>query len=434
MTVQDNTFDDLMADPEVASAIEVITTAAQADGVALTGKDGLLGELIKKAVEAAMTSEMTAHLGYAKHAAAGRGSGNSRNGTSATTVQSTAGPIEVDRPRDREGTFDSAIVPKGTRRLDEFDDMVLSLYAKGLSVRDIAEHLEATYGAQLSHETISNITDAIVGEVKQWRNRPLDAVYPIMYIDAIRLRIRDGGQVHNKACHLAVGVDIDGRKRVLGMWIENNEGAKFWAGVLTELRNRGVRDVLIVCCDGLVGLPEAIAATWPQAKVQTCVVHLIRNAMRYASWKDRKAIATMLRPIYTAPTLQAAEMAMDAFADSEPGRKCPAAVDTFRRAWQEFIPFLELPEEIRRVVYTTNAIESINYQLRKVTKARGQFPGDDAAYKLLYLAIRDIEGRTKHRGGGRKKTLLTRGAGTHHWTAALNQFALHFPHRLDAAQ
>src|SRR5690606_30845335 len=219
--------------------------------------------------------------------------------------------------------------------------------------------------------------------------RPLEEVYPILYIDAIRIRVRDGGQVRIKACHLVVGVDMDGRKRVLGMWIEATEGAKIWAGVLTELRNRGVRDVLIVCCDGLTGLPDAITATWPKAVVQTCVVHLIRNAMRFASWKDRKAIATMLRPIYTAPTLEAAEQALGAFEDSNPGKACPAAVEVMKRAWDEFIPFLELPEEIRRVVYTTNAIESMNFQLRKVTKNRGQFPSDEAAYKLLYLAICD---------------------------------------------
>jgi putative transposase len=299
--------------------------------------------------------------------------------------------------------------------------------------RDIAEHLQITYGAKISHETIANITDAINEQVKQWRNRPLDEVYPIMYLDAIRLRIRDGGAVRVKSCHLAVGVDIGGRKRVLGMWIEQTEGAKFWAGVLTELRNRGIRDVLIVCCDGLTGLPEAIAATWPNATVQTCVVHLIRNCMRYASWQDRKAIAALLRPIYTAPTLEAAEQALEAFADSEAGRRCPAAVDAWRRAWEEFIPFLQFPVEIRRVVYTTNAIESLNYQLRKVTKNRGQFPSDDAAYKLLYLAICDIEVRTTSRGGGRKKTLLQRGASSQHWTEALNHFALIYPGRLPQA-
>jgi putative transposase len=383
--------------------IDRIIEQAQAEGLQLTGQGGLLGGMIKKAVESAMNAEMTAHLGYERYAAEGRGSGNSRNGTTTSTVHTNAGPVELDKPRDRNGSFESKVVPKGTRRLTEFDDMVLSLFAKGMTTRDIAEHLEITYGADVSHETIANITDAINETVKEWRNRPLEEVYPIVYIDAIRLRIRDGGQVRIKACHLAVGVDLEGRKRVLGMWIEATEGAKFWAGVLTELRNRGVRDVLIVCCDGLTGLPEAITATWPKAKVQTCVVHLIRNAMRYASWKDRKAIAAMLRPIYTAPTLEAAEQALDAFADSDPGRRCPAAVQVIRRAWEEFIPFLELPEEIRRVVYTTNAIESMNYQLRKVTKNRGQFPNDQAAYKLLNLAICDIEARTTARGGNKKR-------------------------------
>jgi putative transposase len=410
--------------------VDRIIAQAQAEGLQLTGREGLLGGMIKKAVESAMNAEMTDHLGYERYAAEGRGSGNARNGTTTSTVHTNVGPVELDKPRDRNGEFDSTVVPKGTRRLGEFDDMILSLFAKGMTTRDIAEHLQVTYDAKISHETVANITDAINDTVKQWRNRPLEEVYPILFIDAIRLRVRAGGQVKVKACHLAVGVDMDGRKRVLGMWIEATEGAKFWAGVLTELRNRGIGDVLIVCCDGLTGLPDAIAATWPKAKVQTCVVHLIRNAMRYASWKDRKGIATMLRPIYTAPTLQAAEQALDAFADSEAGKRCPAAVEVIRRAWEEFIPFLELPAEIRRVVYTTNAIESMNYQLRKVTKNRGQFPSDDAAYKILYLAICDIEARTTSRGGGREKKLLMRGAASQHWTAALNQFALHFPGRL----
>jgi putative transposase len=413
-------------DEDVARIIE----RAQAEGLALTGEGGLLPGMIKRAVEAAMNVEMTDHLGYERYAADGRGSGNSRNGTASSTVQTTAGPVGLDKPRDRNGDFDSVVVPKGTRRMTEFDDMVLSLFAKGMTDRDIAEHLEITYGAKISHETVANITDAVNEQVKEWRNRPLEELYPILYIDAIRLRIRDGGSVRVKACHLAIGVDLEGRKRVLGMWIEHNEGAKFWAGVLTELRNRGIRDVLIVCCDGLSGLPEAITATWPHATVQTCVVHLIRNCMRYASWKDRKAIAAMLRPIYTAPTLQAAEQALDAFADSDVGRRCPAAVDAWRRAWEEFVPFLELPLPIRRVVYTTNAIESYNYQLRKVSKNRGQFPSDDAAYKLLYLAICDIEVRTTSRGGNREKKLLQRGASSQHWNEALNHFALIYPGRL----
>ncbi len=413
-------------DVEIARIIE----QAQVQGLQLTGAGGLLPGMIKQAVEAAMGAEMTDHLGYDRYAVEGRGTGNSRNGYKPTTVHTNAGPVEVDRPRDRNGEFESVVLPKGVRRLNEFDDMVLSLYAKGMTTRDISEHLKLIYDTDVSHETVANITDAINETVKEWRNRPLDEVYPIIYIDAIRLRIRDGGQVRIKACHIGVGVDMEGRKRVLGMWIEANEGATFWAGVVTEIRNRGVRDVLIVCCDGLKGLPEAIEATWPQAKVQTCVVHLIRNSMRYASWKDRKVVAAALRPIYTALTLEAAEQALEAFADSGVGQRCPAAVDAWRRAWQEFIPFLEFPAEIRRVIYTTNAIESMNYQLRKVTKTRGQFPTDEAAYKLLYLAICDIESRTTSRGGGKKKTLLMRGASSQYWTAALNYFALQFPGRL----
>jgi putative transposase len=413
-------------DAEIARVID----KAQAEGLQLTGEGGLLPGMIKQAVEAAMHVEMADHLGYDRYAVEGRGSGNSRNGTAGKTVQTNAGQVGLDVPRDRNGDFDSVVVPKGIRRLSEFDDMVLSLYAKGMTTRDIAEHLKATYGASVSHETVANITDAINEQVKSWRNRPLEEVYPILYIDAIRLRIRDGGQVRVRSCHLAVGVDLEGRKRILGMWIAQVEGAKFWAGVLTELRNRGIRDVLIVCCDGLTGLPEAVGDTWPNATVQTCVVHLIRNCMRYASWKDRKAIATALRPIYTAATLEAAEQALEAFAGSDVGKRCPAAVDAWRRAWQEFIPFLELPVPIRKVVYTTNAIESINYQLRKVTKTRGQFPSDDAAYKLLFLAICDVEARTTHRGGGREKKLLQRGASSQHWTEALNHFALIYPGRL----
>lgn len=413
-------------DEQIARIIE----QAQAQGLQLTGEGGLLPDIIKQAVEAALQAEMSDHLGYDRHAAEGRGSGNSRNGTTGKTIQTTAGPVPLDVPRDRNGTFDPVTVPKGVRRLTDFDDMIMSLFAKGMTTRDIAEHLAVTYGASVSHETIANITDAINEVVKEWRARPLDEVYPIMYIDAIRLRIRDGGAVRIKACHLAIGVDVDGVKRVLGMWIEQAEGARFWTGVLTELRNRGVRDVLIVCCDGLTGLPDAIAAVWPQAIVQTCVVHLIRNSLRYASWKDRKAIAAELRPIYTAATVEAAEQALEAFAASEVGGRSPAVVDAWRRAWTEFIPFLDLPPEIRRVVYTTNAIESMNYQLRKVTKTRGQFPNDDAAYKLIYLGICDIEDRTTSRGGKPKNPSITqRGSGTHGWKNALNHFAIIYPGR-----
>ena len=414
---------------EVARLVE----QAQFEGVQLTGEGGLLPDMIKQAVEAALQGEMTAHLGYERYAAEGRRSGNSRNGSTGKTVQTAAGTAEVSVPRDRAGTFEPVTVPKGTRRFTEFDDMVIALYAKGLTTRDIAEWLEQTYGAKISHETVANITDSVNELVKTWRSRPLDEVYPIVYIDAIRVRVRDAGAVRIKACHLAIGVDLEGRKRVLGLWIEQSEGARFWLGVLTELRNRGIRDVLIVCCDGLTGLPEVIGQIWPQAVVQTCVVHLIRNSMRYASWQDRKAIAAALRPIYTAATVEAAEQALADFAGSSIGRRCPAVVDVWRRAWTEFVPFLDLPPEIRRVVYTTNAIESINYQLRKVSKTRGQFPSDDAVYKILYLAVCDIETRDKSRGGdAKKKTILSRGSTTQGWTAALNQFEIIFPGRLPA--
>jgi putative transposase len=426
MTTMTNPEDGERVDAQIARIIE----QAQAEGLQLTGAGGLLPDMIKQAVEAALAVEMADHLGYEKHAAEGRGSGNSRNGSTGKTVQTTAGPVQLDVPRDRNGDFDPVTVPKGTRRLTDFDDMIISLYAKGMTTRDIAEHLKATYGAAVSHETIANITDAINEQVREWRNRPLDEVYPIVYIDAIRLRIRDGGAVRIKACHLAVGVDVDGVKRVLGMWIEANEGARFWAGVLTQLRNRGIRDVLIVCCDGLPGLPDAVAAAWPKAIVQTCVVHLIRNSMRYAAWKDRKSIAACLRPIYTAATAEAAEAALEAFAASDIGQRSPAVVDAWRRSWNDFTPFLDLPAEIRRVVYTTNAIESINYQLRKVSKTRGQLPNDDAAYKLLYLAVCDIELRTTSRGGTKEKKLLQRGSNTQHWKDALNHFAIIYPGRL----
>ena len=422
---------DVSAPPPVDEQIARIIEQAQEQGLQLTGEGGLLPDMIKAAVEAALRAEMADHLGYDRHDRVGRGSGNSRNGLTAKTVQTTAGPVGLEVLRDRNGTFDPVTVPKGVRRLNDFDDMIMSLFAKGMTTRDIAEHLKVTYGAAVSHETIANITDAINEVVKEWRARPLDEVYPIMYIDAIRLRIRDGGAVRMKACHIAIGVDIDGVKRVLGMWIEQTEGARFWAGVLTELRNRGVKDVLIVCCDGLTGLPDAIATAWPKAIVQTCVVHLIRDSMRYATWKDRKVIAAGLRPIYTAATAQAAEQALEAFAVSAVGARNPAVADVWRRSWNEFIPFLDLPPEIRRVIYTTNAIESMNYQLHKVKKTRGQFPNDEAAYKLLYLGICDIENRTISRGGKPKNPSVTqRGSNTVGWKTALNHFAIIYPGRL----
>jgi putative transposase len=334
-------------------------------------------------------------------------------------VLTTAGPVQIVVPRDRDGSFAPQIVPKRQRRLGQLDEAILSLYARGMTTRDIRDHLREVYDTQVSHETVANVTDVVADEVRNWQNRPVDDVYPIVYVDAIRIKIRDSGTVANKAAHLVVGVDVDGFKHILGIWIQENEGAKFWLRVLTDLRQRGLRDVLIVCCDGLSGLPDAIAATWPDAVVQTCVVHLLRNSMRYVSYDDRKKIAAALRPIYTAVNADAAEAALAAF-DQAHGRKYPGIVATWQRAWTEFVPFLAFDTEIRKIIYTTNLIESINYQLRKITKTRGHFPTDDAALKLLYLGIRNI---SRQRGGDT-------GTGTLGWKKALNALAIHFPARL----
>ena len=317
--------------------------------------------------------------------------------------------------------------------------MIISLYAGGMTVRDIQHHLARTLGTELSHETIANVTDAVLEQVTAWQSRPLEEIYPIIYLDALVVKVRDGHQVRNRAGHIAVGVDLDGVKHVLGIWVQANEGAKFWAGVCAELRNRGVRDVLIVCCDGLTGFPEAIEATWPHTTVQTCVIHLIRAAMRFVSYNDRKAVAAALRPIYTASTVEAAETELITFADSLWGKKYPAAVATWENAWQRFIPFLAFPPEVRRIVYTTNAIESLNYQLRKIIKNRGHFPNDTAVVKLLWLAIRDIEDkrarqRAKEKGaprGTRKAPgKLVEGATIQGWKPALNALAMAYPDRL----
>ena len=370
---------------------------------------------------------------------AGRGSPNSRNGSTPKRVQTEAGSVRLDTPRDRAGSFEPRLVPKGQRRLGGLDDMIVSLYAGGMTVRDIQHHLARTLGTELSPDTISKITDAVLDEVKAWQARPLDEIYPIVYLDALVVKVRDGHQVRNKAAHLAVGVDLDGAKHVLGIWVQTSEGAKFWAGVCAELANRGVRDILIVCCDGLTGLPEAIEATWPRTTVQTCVVHLIRASLRYASYTDRKKLAAALRPIYTAPTVDAAEDALLEFADSELGRRLKGAVLTWQNAWERFIPFLAFPPEVRRIIYTTNSIESLNYQLRKIIKNRGHFPNDDAVIKLLWLAIRDIEdkrARARDKDKGKPATQrtapgrLVEGATVQGWKQALNALALAYPERL----
>ncbi|WP_297722611.1 IS256 family transposase [uncultured Mobiluncus sp.] len=407
----------------------------------LTGEGGFIPSMIKAVLERALQAELSSHLGYEKNEAAGRGSGNSRNATSPKTLITEAGLVSLGVPRDRNGVFAPRLVPKGMRRTGGLDDMIISLYAGGMTVREIGHHLEATFDTQISHETISNITDQVLDEVRVWQDRPLDAFYPVMYLDAISVKIKDGGKVVNKAVHIALGVDMDGIKHVLGTWVQPEEGAAFWAGVCANLANRGVRDVLVVATDGLSGFPEAVEATWPNAIIQTCVVHLIRASMRFVAYKDRKVVARGLRSIYTAPSEEAALEALEAFAESDLGRKYPPTVTTWQRAWERFIPFLDLAPMVRRVIYTTNAIESFNYQLRKISKNRGHFPNEEAAVKLLWLAIINIEekrAREREKEKGRKrgenrkaKGYLMEGQMTTNWKQALTQLAAAFPDRME---
>lgn len=420
--------------------LDAMLDRVRADGLQLTGPGGFLGQLVKAVLERGLEAELRQHLGYPRHAAEGRG-GNSRNGRTTKTVTTEVGPVEIRVPRDRAGTFTPMLVPKRARRLGGLSDVIISLYAGGMTVRDISHHLQRVSGSEVSPDTISTITDEVLDEVKAWQHRPLDEVYPIIYVDAIVVKIRDGAQVRNKACYLVVGVDCDGVKHVLGIWVATTEGAKFWMQVCTELRNRGVRDVLIACCDGLTGLPEAIEAVWEHTTVQTCVVHLVRSAMKYVSYRDRRAVAAALREVYTAPTADAAESALLAFADSPLGRRYRAAVGVWERAWERFVPFLAFPIEIRKIIYTTNAIESFNYQIRKIIKNRGHFPTDDAAVKLIWLAIADIEDkRARQRAAETGKPRNTRtapgrlveGAGVGGWRKALNALENFFPDRIPA--
>jgi putative transposase len=423
-----------------AGFIDDLMSQVDQGGVQLTGEGGFLPELVKRVLEAGLQAELTDHLGYERHDRAGRGSGNSRNGVTSKRLGTEVGDIDLATPRDRNSSFEPRLVPKGERRVGGLSDMIVSLYAGGMTIRDIQAHLERTLGTELSHETISNITDAVAEEVKAWQARPLDPVYPIVYMDALMVKVRDGHAVRNKAAHIAVGVDSDGIKHVLGIWVQTSEGAKFWAGVLAELRNRGVQDVLIACVDGLTGFPEAIEATWPHTVVQTCVVHLIRASMRFIGYNDRRAVAAALRPIYTAPTAQAAAQELDVFEGSIWGKKYPATVRVWRDAWERFIPFLEFPPEVRKIIYTTNSIESLNYQLRKIIKNRGHFPNDEAVVKLLWLAIRDIEdkrARERARQAGRPKNersvppKLVEGGLVQGWNAAYGALSIAFPGRLD---
>ena len=421
--------------------LDRLMAACDERGVTLTGEGGFLPEMIKAVLERGMDAKLSDHLGYERGDRAGHGSGNSRNGTTPKNVATEVGDVDLDQPRDRNSSFASALVPKGVRHLGGLEDMIISLYAGGMTIRDIQHHLAATLGTQLSHETISNVTDAVLDEVHAWQSRPLEAFYPVIYLDALQVKIRDGAQVSGRAAHIAVGVDLDGIKHVLGIWIQATEGAKFWTSVCAELANRGVRDVLIVCCDGLTGFPQAIEGTWPKAMVQTCVVHLIRASMRFVSYTDRKAVAAGLRPIYTAPTEDAALVALDEFTQSPLGRKYPAAVTTWVKAWERFTPFLAFGPALRKVIYTTNSIESLNYQLRKIIKNRGHFPSDTAAIKLLWLAITNIEDkrareRAKEAGlpkGHPRKApgKLVEGSTIQGWKAALGELALIYPERIN---
>ena len=405
-------------------AIDRILADAEASDTPLDGADGLLNQMTRAFLERALGVEMDDHLGYEKGDRAGRGSPNSRNGSYGKTVTTNSGPVRISVPRDRNGEFEPKIVPKGQRRLGQIDDMILSLYARGMTTRDIRAHLQEVYGANASPELISRITDVVTDEIPEWQNRPLDSLYVIFYIDALMVKIRTEGVVCKRPVYIVTGVDVEGYKHVLGMWIGPSEGESkaYWLTVLTELRNRGVDDVLIVCCDGLTGLPDAITTVWSKAEVQTCVIHLIRNSMKYVSYSDRKAVAAALKPIYCAVNEQAAKAALEKLR-SEWGRRYPGMLAAWERAWEEFIPFLKYPKEIRKVVYTTNAIESLNFQLRKIIKNRGHFPTEESAFKLLYLGIRNITGRHIDGGG-------TRGTGTYGWKNALNHFAVVFADRL----
>jgi transposase-like protein len=409
-------------------------------GEPLTGHEGLLKGMLKASLERGLEAELSDHVGYERGDPDAAMFPNSRNGTFPKTVASEIGDVELAVPRDRNGTFIPMLVPKGARRLDGLDAMIISLYAGGMTIRDIAHHLVSTFGTELSHETISKIVDAISDEVLAWQQRPLEALYPVLYLDAIIVKVRDGGHVRNKAAYIAIGVDMDGIKHVLGIWVQTTEGAKFWASVCAELANRGVRDVLIVCCDGLTGFPEAIAATWPEATVQTCVVHLIRAAMRFVNYTDRKAVAAALKPIYTAANADNAMLELEAFEMTALGKKYPSTIKAFRDAWERFTPFLAFPPALRRVIYTTNSIESLNYQLRKVTKNRGHFPNDLAVVKLLWLAICNIEDkrarqRAKERGlpaaQRRAPGRLVEGQVITNWKQALEQLALVYPDRIN---
>jgi len=420
----------------------------EAGGLRLTGAGSMLGEMVAAVLERALQAELAAHLGYGRHDAAGNGSGNSRNGHIAKTVQTGVGPVPLQVPRDRDGSFEPLLIPKRSGRIaGGLDDMVISLYAHGMSVRDIVHHLEQVYGTQLSAETVSRITDGVLEEVRAWQSRPLDPVYAAVFLDAIMVKVRDNQVVSNKPAYIALGVDGDGEKHVLGIWLAKTpleiatagEAASFWRSVMNDLRNRGVRDILIACCDGLTGFADAIRSAFPATVVQRCVVHLVRNALRPVARREASQVAAELRKIYTAKDADAALDALAEFSASRWGIRYPQAAKVFEDAWEDFTPFLAFGPATRKLLYTTNSIESLNYQLRKVTKARGHFPNDESAVKLLWLAIINIEDkRAREREARRAQTgkrsdqpaKLVEGQRVMGWRDALNELDQAYPERL----
>ena len=371
---------------------------------------------LKKAlIERALAGELTHHLGYPSGAARPDEEGNHRTGASAKTIQTDDGPLRIEVARDRTGSFEPLLIPKHERRFTGFDDKVVAMYARGMTVREIQGFLAEQYGCEVSPEFISSVTDAVMAEVTAWQGRPLEPMYPVVFFDALRVKIREDAVVRNKAIYLALGVLPDGTRDILGIWIENTEGAKFWMKVFNDLKTRGVQDILIAVTDGLKGMPEALGAVFPATTLQTCIVHLIRGGLDFASWKDRKALAAAIKPIYTAVSAEAAEAELDAFAAGPWGQRFPTVVSAWRRAWDKVIPFFAFPPEVRRVIYTTNAIESVNARLRKIIKTRGHFPSDEAATKLIWLALRNITADW--------------GRAANHWKSAMNQFAILYEDR-----
>lgn len=400
-TRQEELLDELLKDGKTAADI--------------FGRDGLLKQLTKRLVERALEGELTDHLGYPKHAPVAKFSDNSRNGSSQKTLKGDMGEIPIDIPRDREGSFDPRLIKKHQTRFDGFDDKIIAMYARGMTTRDIQAWLKEIYGVEISPTLISNVTDEVLAEVKSWQNRPLDPLYPIVYLDAIRIKVRSDGHVHNQAVYLAIGINMDGIKEVLGMWIAKTEGAKFWLSVLTELKNRGLKDIFIASVDGLKGFGDAIETVYPETQVQLCIVHMVRYCLKYVSWKQRKEMANDLKTIYRANTVDEARQNLNIFADKW-DKTHPTVSKSWRNNWEQLTPFFDYPAEIRRAMYTTNAIESLNMSLRKVTKNRGSFPNDEAVFKLLYLALNNAS---------KKWTMPIR-----HWKDALNHFAILFEDRM----